>query len=152
MRETDIALNLRERTVGETSGCLCRLLGLGVCSVVADVGWYGELPADSVVKVPLDSRTDALLAAYLERLIEDEPLRTRIGRNARRYAYTHHAVASSAAAYLEFIDRVIARRAKRAVIATVANDLAQLGAHASDEVLVQSVAQEVSVLLGDSDE
>ena len=46
MRETDIALNLRERTVGETSASLCRLLRAGVCSVVADVGWYGELPAD----------------------------------------------------------------------------------------------------------
>jgi 2-polyprenyl-3-methyl-5-hydroxy-6-metoxy-1,4-benzoquinol methylase len=151
MRETDIALNLRERTVGETSGCLCRLMGLGVCSVVADVGWYGELPADSVVKVPLDSRTDSLLTAYLERLIEDEPLRTRIGRNARRYAQTHHAVERSAMAYLEFIDRVIARRAKRAVVAGIADDLVRLGAVASDEALLQSVAREVSILLPDND-
>ncbi|HJT65085.1 MAG TPA: methyltransferase domain-containing protein [Pyrinomonadaceae bacterium] len=151
MRETDIALNLRERTVGETSGCLCRLLGLGVCSVVADAGWYGELPADCVVKVPLDSQTDSLLAAYLQRLIEDEPLRTRIGQNARRYAYAHHHVDRSAAAYLDFIDRVISRRTKRAVVAGVASDLVQLGAQPSDEALLQSVAREVSVLLPDSD-
>src|SRR5689334_19917192 len=151
MRETDIALNLRERTVGETSGCLCRLMGLGVCSVVADVGWYGELPDDCVVKVPLDSRTDSLLTAYLERLIEDETLRRRIGWNARRYAYAQHHVDRSAAAYLEFIDRVISRRAKRAVVAGIAGELVQLGAVASDEALLQSVAREVSVLLPDSD-
>ena len=151
MRETDIALNLRERTVGETSASLCRLLGAGVCSVVADVGWYGELPADCVVKVPLGSQTDSLLLAYLERLIEDAPLRTRIGENARRYAYAHHHVDHSAAAYLDFIDRVISRRTKRAVIATVANDLAQLRTQPSDEVFLQGVAQEVSVLLADSD-
>jgi 2-polyprenyl-3-methyl-5-hydroxy-6-metoxy-1,4-benzoquinol methylase/glycosyltransferase involved in cell wall biosynthesis len=151
MRETDIALNLRERTVGETSGCLCRLLGMGVCSVVADAGWYGELPADCVVKVPLDSRTDSLLLAYLERLIEDESLRLRIGRNARRYAQTHHAVERSAAAYLEFIDRVIARRTKRAVVASVVGELVQLGTQPSDEALLQSVAREVSLLLPDVD-
>jgi 2-polyprenyl-3-methyl-5-hydroxy-6-metoxy-1,4-benzoquinol methylase/glycosyltransferase involved in cell wall biosynthesis len=151
MRETDIALNLRERTVGETSGCLCRLMGLGVCSVVADAGWYGELPADCVVKVPLDSHTDSLLAAYLERLIEDESLRTRIGQNARRYAYAHHHVDRSAAAYLEFIDRVIARRPKRAVVAGIASELVQLGAQPSDEALLQSVAREVSLLLPESD-
>jgi 2-polyprenyl-3-methyl-5-hydroxy-6-metoxy-1,4-benzoquinol methylase/glycosyltransferase involved in cell wall biosynthesis len=151
MHETDIALNLRERTVGETSASLCRLLGAGVCSVVADVGWYGELPADCVVKVPLDSHTDALLLAYLERLIEDEQLRTRIGQNAKRYAYEHHRVERSAAAYLEFMDRVISRRAKRAVVATVANELAQLRAQATDEAFLQSVAREVSLLLPDSD-
>jgi glycosyltransferase involved in cell wall biosynthesis len=79
IRETDIAINLRERTVGETSGCLCRLMATGVCSVVAEVGWYSELPNDSVVKVSLGPTTDQLLHAYLERLIDDEQLRTRIG-------------------------------------------------------------------------
>jgi 2-polyprenyl-3-methyl-5-hydroxy-6-metoxy-1,4-benzoquinol methylase/glycosyltransferase involved in cell wall biosynthesis len=150
MRETDIALNLRERTVGETSASLCRLMGAGVCSVVADVGWYGELPADSVVKVPLNSQTDSLLLAYLDRLIEDEALRTRIGQNARRYTHANHHVDRSAAAYLDFIDRVIARRGKRAVIANVANELAQLRAMPSDEPFLQSVAREVSVLLPDN--
>ena len=68
---TDIALNMRERTVGETSASLCRILSGGVCSVVSDVGWYAELPADSVVKVSLDAHTDAQLLAFLRRLIED---------------------------------------------------------------------------------
>src|SRR5207302_11377469 len=81
--ETDIAVNLRERTVGETSASLCRLMAGGICSIVADVGWYAELPNDCVVKVALDSFTDKLLLTYLERLIEDEPLRRRIGENAR---------------------------------------------------------------------
>src|SRR4029079_4034389 len=92
MRDTDIALNLRERTVGETSGCLCRLMATGTCAVVVDAGWYGDLPNDCVVKVPLDSATDEVLFAYLERLIKDRPLRKRIGENARRYANENHEV------------------------------------------------------------
>jgi 2-polyprenyl-3-methyl-5-hydroxy-6-metoxy-1,4-benzoquinol methylase/glycosyltransferase involved in cell wall biosynthesis len=150
MRQTDIALNLRERTVGETSASLCRLLGSGVCSVVADVGWYGELPGDCVVKVPLDSHTDSLLLAYLERLIQDEPLRKRIGKNAKRYAYTNHRVSRSAETYFDFITKVINVRTKRALIATVSNDLVQLGTKISDEAFLQSVARDVSALVADN--
>jgi 2-polyprenyl-3-methyl-5-hydroxy-6-metoxy-1,4-benzoquinol methylase len=149
MRETDIAVNIRERTVGETSGCLCRLMSSGVCSVVADVGWYSELPGDSVVKVPLDNHTDSLLLAYLERLIEDEPLRTRIGENAKRYAYAHHHVEYSATAYLDFVARVIDQRTKRTLIATVSNNLVELGTTASDEAFLKSIASDVSALVSD---
>lgn len=149
MRETDIAVNIRERTVGETSGCLCRLMSIGVCSVVADVGWYSELPSDSVVKVPLDSHTDSLLLAYLERLIEDKPLRTRIGENAKRHAYAHNHVSHSATAYLDFIAEVIEQRTKHALISTVSRNLVELGTTASDDAFLQSVARDVSTLVPD---
>ena len=149
MLETDIAVNLRERTVGETSGCLCRLMSSGICSVVADVGWYSELPDDCVVKVPLDVHTDSLLLAYLERLMVDQSLRTRIGENAKRYAFTHHHASHSAEAYLDFITRVIDQRTKREFIATVSSDLVQLGTKASDEAYLQSIARDVSALVAD---
>jgi 2-polyprenyl-3-methyl-5-hydroxy-6-metoxy-1,4-benzoquinol methylase len=126
-------------------------MGVGVCSVVADVGWYSELPADCVVKVPLDLHTDSLLLAYLERLIEDEALRTRIGKNAKRYAYTHHRVERSAESYLNFIDHVISRRANRALVALVAGDLVQLRTQPTDEAFLESVAHDVSLLLSESD-
>ncbi|PYT03080.1 MAG: glycosyl transferase family 1, partial [Acidobacteria bacterium] len=58
--ETDIALNLRERTVGETSGSLCRVMAAGVAAIVSDVGWFGELPDDAVVKVDADEHADEL--------------------------------------------------------------------------------------------
>jgi len=48
-----------------------------------------------------------LLLAYLERLIEDEPLRSAIGENARRYALDEYDVERRAADYLSFIREVI---------------------------------------------
>ena len=147
MRQTDIALNLRERTVGETSGCLCRLMAAGVCSVVADVGWYGDLPDDCVVKVPLDSNTEALLLAYLERLIEDRNLRMRIGENARRYVTSKHAIEMVAESYLRFIRETVNRRPRRELIASLSNDLAQLGVKSSDNAFLTSVARDFSELI-----
>jgi glycosyltransferase involved in cell wall biosynthesis/SAM-dependent methyltransferase len=146
MNETDIALNIRERTVGETSGCLCRLMGRGVCSVVADAGWYSELPDDSVVKLPIDSTTEELLIAYLRRLIEDQSLRTRIGANAERYVRATYAVERSATAYLNFIQEILDRRIQRQLITTVAADLTTLGTTSADQAFLESVARDVSLL------
>ncbi|MDX6443768.1 MAG: hypothetical protein QOH71_842 [Blastocatellia bacterium] len=145
--ETDIALNIRERTVGETSASLCRLMAAGVCSIVAQAGWYAELPNDSVVKVPLDSMADQLLRAYLERLIEDEPLRTAIGENARRYALTEYDVESRANDYLNFIREVIEQRPRRKLIEDVSQELSLLRISAADGSVMRGVAEEVANLL-----
>jgi 2-polyprenyl-3-methyl-5-hydroxy-6-metoxy-1,4-benzoquinol methylase/glycosyltransferase involved in cell wall biosynthesis len=147
IEETDIALNLRERTVGETSASLCRLMAAGVCSVVADAGWYAELPSDSVVKVPLDSQADALLLAYLERLIEDDPLRTAIGENARRYALKEFDVESRAADYLNFIRDVIEEKPRRGLLAGVSEELSLLGIKAADGLVLPGIAAEVANLI-----
>jgi len=147
MLETDIALNIRERTVGETSASLCRLMASGVCSLVSDVAWYGELPGDCVVQIPLSNYTEDLLTAYLERLIEDSSLRKRIGENARQYAQTHHTPSSCAAKYLDFVRDVTNNRTRHEIVATISNDLAQLGAKESDDAFLQTVAVEVSQLM-----
>ena len=145
--ETDIALNIRERTVGETSASLCRLMAAGVCSVVAEAGWYAELPGDAVVKIPLDAHADDLLLAYLQRLIEDEPLRRAIGENARRYAQDEYNVESRATDYLSFIRDVIEQKPRRELIADVSQELSLLGINAADSLVMQRVAEEVANLL-----
>ena len=145
--ETDIALNIRERTVGETSASLCRLMAAGVCSVVAESGWYAELASDAVVKIPLDSRADELLHAYLERLIEDEPLRAAIGENARRYALEEFDVSRRAADYLGFVREVIRQRPRRKLLDEVSRELSLLRIKSSDELVMRSVAEEVAKLV-----
>ena len=143
---TDIALNMRERTVGETSASLCRILSGGVCCIVADAAWYAELPADSVVKVTLDAHTDALLLAFLRRLIEDQELRQRIGENARRYALAEHKIERSAAAYLEVVQSVVASRPRRKLLAEVSPEVALLSASAAPENFLRGVAEEIALL------
>jgi SAM-dependent methyltransferase/glycosyltransferase involved in cell wall biosynthesis len=147
MDETDIALNIRERTVGETSASLCRLMAAGVCSVVAEEGWYAELPNDAVVKIPRDSRSDELLLAYLERLIEDQSLRARIGENARRHALDEHNPERRAADYLTFIRNVIGRRPQRRILADVSREISLLGIRPSDQFFLRAVAEDVASLI-----
>lgn len=143
---TDIAVNLRENTVGETSGGVCRAMAAGVPTVVSNVGWFAELPDDCVVKIDAGEAGDAQLRAFLSRLIADRSLRRRIGANARRRALSEHAIEKSAAGYLEFIREVVAQRGRRRFITGVADTLARCGVREGDEGLLRGVASEVARL------
>jgi 2-polyprenyl-3-methyl-5-hydroxy-6-metoxy-1,4-benzoquinol methylase/glycosyltransferase involved in cell wall biosynthesis len=149
--ETDVALNLRERTVGETSGSLCRIMAAGVCAVVSAVGWFGELPDDCVVKVEPGGHADELLRAYLARLIEDGQLRARLGANARRHVVAEHDIRKSAEGYLDFIREVVAARPRRRLLAGLSAELSVLGVEPdTDDALVRGVAAEFAALAPES--
>lgn len=146
---TDIALNLRERTVGETSASLCRLMAAGVPAIVFDVGAFSELPNDAVIKIAHDEHADVLLREYLRRLIEDGELRHRLGQNARRHMLSEHTIEQSAADYAAFAGKIIARRPRRHFFDQVAAEIVSLNVPADDETLLRSVAEEVAVLVPD---
>lgn len=145
--ETDIALNLRERTVGETSGSLCRLMAAGVTAIVSDDGWFGELPDDAVVKVNASDHSDELLRAFLDRLIKDGDLRKKIGANARAYTSAEHDIEHSAAGYLSFIREIVAARPRRRLLSGLSAELSALGvSFERDQEFMREVAVEVAAL------
>lgn len=144
--ETDIAVNLRQRTVGETSASLYRIMAASVPAIVSNVGAFAELPNNAVVKIDHDHYTDALLQAYLRKLIEDTQFRLRIGANARRHVLSEHNGQQSAAHYVEFISEVIANRSRRQLLNEVSGELSLLGMRASDSLL-RGVASEVAKLV-----
>jgi glycosyltransferase involved in cell wall biosynthesis/2-polyprenyl-3-methyl-5-hydroxy-6-metoxy-1,4-benzoquinol methylase len=144
--ETDIAINLRERPVGATSGSLCRLMAAGVPAIVSNVGAFSELPDDAVVKIDHDQFGDALLQAYLSKLIEDPELRGRLGRNARAYVLTEHNIETSAAKYAAFVREVIARRPRTNFLRNVSDEMSVLGVRSHDEALLRGVASELATL------
>jgi glycosyltransferase involved in cell wall biosynthesis len=110
---TDIAINLRSHTVGETSASLCRIMGIGVPAVVSDIGWFSELPDDSVIKVtPANNFSD--LGSRLRELISDAALRGRTGDRARDFILSEHNIWRTAERYIDFTHSVIAGRKTRA--------------------------------------
>jgi glycosyltransferase involved in cell wall biosynthesis len=116
MRACDVAVNLRHPTAGETSGTVVRLLGMGKPLIVNETGSFAEIPDDAAAKVPVDSTGDEseedLLLAYLRALAADEPLRRRMGENARRHMELHHSLAASARGYADFLRETVATGAR----------------------------------------
>ena len=146
MHETDIAICLRERSVGATSGSLCRIMAVGVSAIVSDVGAFSEFPNNAVVKVDHNDYADALLEAYLRKLIEDQSLRAQIGANARAYVLAEHRIEDSACKYLSFLHQIVADRPRRAFVSSVAAETSQLGVKSSDDQFLRSLAAEVAAL------
>jgi 2-polyprenyl-3-methyl-5-hydroxy-6-metoxy-1,4-benzoquinol methylase/glycosyltransferase involved in cell wall biosynthesis len=149
--QTDIAINLREAIIGETSGSLCRIMAAGVAAIVSDAGWFGELPNNAVVKVDMNYQTDELLQAYLEALIIDKGLRKEIGANARRHVLAHHDMRKGAAQYLAFISKVINQRPQEYIVDALAKEIGVLGidANRADAALAQ-VAADITPLIDGS--
>ncbi|MEO8275741.1 MAG: glycosyltransferase family 4 protein [Thermoanaerobaculia bacterium] len=87
---TDLCLNLRYPTAGETSASLLRILAVGRPVVVSDYADFGDLPHDIALHIPPgDGEMEALAAALARQLADRESL-DRMGEAARRFVAEHH--------------------------------------------------------------
>ncbi len=103
-----VAVQLRQVFNGEASAAVGESLAAGVATVVSDLGWMGSLPAESVVKVPVD--VDAVaLAGTIGALLEDGARRDALGRAGRREA-ERRSFAVTAEALVEIFEDTAARR------------------------------------------
>jgi glycosyltransferase involved in cell wall biosynthesis len=83
---SDILINLRYPSVGESSGSLARAMAAGKCCVVSDTAAYAEISRDAVVHVANDDPISHLANA-LEGLGRNAGARAQIGSAAQRLAF-----------------------------------------------------------------
>jgi glycosyltransferase involved in cell wall biosynthesis len=135
MAGSDVLVNLRHPTMGETSGSVIRALSLAKPSVVSDVGWFSELPSDVAVKIPVGDDEVETLTAALELLVTRDDVRAALGAAALELARREHDV-----------DRV-------ADLYAAALELAAGGGSVEDAVLrqVSEAAAEVGVEPGSAE-
>jgi glycosyltransferase involved in cell wall biosynthesis len=98
---TDLCLNLRYPTAGETSASLLRILAAGRPAIVSDFAQFAELPDEVALKVPLGDDEVEVLAARLRELLAEREALQRMGRAARRHVAEVHAPERAAAAIAE---------------------------------------------------
>jgi glycosyltransferase involved in cell wall biosynthesis len=80
LSQLDILVNFRTQYRGETSMATIEAMRFGVIPIVKKVGWYNELPDNSVVKVADQNE----LMTELELLIADQPRRQKMKAAARQ--------------------------------------------------------------------
>lgn len=103
MAATDVAVNLRYPTAGETSASLLRLLGGGTCTLVSAYRQFLEIPAAAVVRIPLGSEEETTLAGELVALARDVDRRGRIAAAARAFVLAHHSMEAAARSLREAV-------------------------------------------------
>jgi glycosyltransferase involved in cell wall biosynthesis len=150
MGASDVCVNLRWPTMGETSGAVIRALALGRPLVVSDIGWFAELPDDVVAKVPVDEWEVELLATLLERLAGDERLRTALGAAASDYVKREHELGKVADLYVAALEEAAGGPFVRdALLEEVALAAADVGLQADDPEIVRVAAAIREAGLGD---
>ncbi len=100
---SDMILNLRHPSMGETSAALVKALQSGKACVINDEAWFSEIPDDCAIKLPLEDMDNALEKA-LEESLSDESRLKKIEKNARKYVETEYSaskIVNNIAEYLE---------------------------------------------------
>jgi glycosyltransferase involved in cell wall biosynthesis len=150
LERSDVCVNLRYPTMGETSGAAIRALVLGRPVVVSDVGWFSELPDGVVAKVPVDAWEIDMLTAVLARLASDGELRAEMSRRALEYVEREHALDRVAELYCAALEEGAGRSlVQDSVVAEVAEAVVHVGLAESDRELREVAGALREVGLGD---
>lgn len=110
MAASDIVLNLRYPTVGESSGSLLRALGLGRPTLVTDVGSFRDLPDDVCLKVSPGRAEEDQIFEFLNLLASRPPVARALGARAREWVEKECNWKLVAGRYAAFLEEVVEGR------------------------------------------
>jgi glycosyltransferase involved in cell wall biosynthesis len=130
----DVICCLRHPVLEGSSASAIEGLLSGRPVVVADAGFYAELPDDLVLKVPQQVPAPALAQA-LEAAAADEPGRRSMGRRARAWAQEAFSLAPYADAVLSLCEAARVARPWHPVASRFGTELARLGFEPEDPVV-----------------
>lgn len=99
----DLAVQLRARSLGETSAAVLDCLNHGIPTIVNAVGAMAELPESTVWRLPA-TFSDAELTLAMETLRREPERADELAEHARRYVHTRHAPRACAEGYAEIIE------------------------------------------------
>ena len=102
----DIGINLRNPTMGESSGSLLRMLSYGRPVIVSDSGSYREIPDYCAIKIDTGIDEKETLKAFIAALADDPALRAGLGREAARHAGETCGIDRCADMYAAFLGNI----------------------------------------------
>jgi len=108
VRHSDLVVNLRFPSMGETSGAIIRALGAGKVCIVSDDAWFAELPGDVVIKVD-NAKVKAELIGKVLSCVEHPETFAAVGRAAREYIEKFHNPARVGAEIVSFMEQAAPR-------------------------------------------
>jgi len=100
---TDICVNLRSPSAGETSGIGIKMMGIGKPVLVTTGPETERYPELSVIRIDPGEPEAEMLAHYLRALADCREMRREIGGRAARHIVEHHTVEKAARMYLDLI-------------------------------------------------
>lgn len=109
LEATDVCINLRYPSQGETSGAVLRMLALGKPVIVTNDGWFAELPDDACAKTEADGFEEDLLYEHCKALLVDPAHHRQMSANAHEYAQRCCSLEAVGREYVDFLHECGAR-------------------------------------------
>jgi glycosyltransferase involved in cell wall biosynthesis len=100
---SDICINLRYPTMGESSGSLLRMMGYGKPTLVTDYGSYVEFPDYCTLKVSPDMDEKEMIKRMILAIALDKDFRISLGREAKNFVERECSIKRCAQEYAGFI-------------------------------------------------
>jgi glycosyltransferase involved in cell wall biosynthesis len=100
---TDLCVNLRYPTAGETSGMGIRLMGIGKPVVFTNDASIGRIPETACLRLDVGAAEEEMLAGYIAWLAREPDAAREIGGRAAAHIASAHAPERAAAAYWDVI-------------------------------------------------
>lgn len=99
---SDLIINMRYPSMGETSGSLIRILGLGKPCLVSNDAWFAELPDNLVMKINIDKVKDNLMERIIY-LLDNPGKLFDISAKAINYINANHSLKQISKDIYEFL-------------------------------------------------
>lgn len=114
LSRSDLALNLRNPTMGEASASQLRIWQHSLPSLVTDIGWYATLPKNIVATVRPQAEFEDI-QAHLTNFLHTPETYRELGRNGRRYVEEHHTVEAYVRCLLDLVNITLRTKGRQAV-------------------------------------
>lgn len=107
---SDVIVNLRCPSMGESSGTLIWAFGRGKACIVSNYQQFADLPDDVCWKADVDDGESPQLIAMLEHLLRHPETRAQLGRNGQRWVRQYATYSVAAQGYLQIIGETMQRQ------------------------------------------
>jgi len=109
---SDLVVNLRYPSAGETSAALTRALGMGRTAVIFDYGPFSDYPPGVAVKLPLDTQHSEALGEAILDLYRHPEKRLQMERSAQTFIRREHDLSHCTAELAEFTNECHQHRSR----------------------------------------
>ncbi len=106
---TDVCVNLRHPSAGETSGIGIKMMGIGKPVLVTASEETSRFPELSVIRIDPDESEVEMLGHYLRALEQNPEMRAEIGRRAAAHIAENHSLKRAVQLYLDLIEATARR-------------------------------------------
>ncbi len=107
---SDVCVNLRYPSTGETSASLLRLLAAGRATLVTDYGPASDVPNDVVFKIAPDALEVDIIEEVLAELASRPALRSEAGSAAREWMIKEHSMGAAVDGYRAAVEEAFGIR------------------------------------------